>query len=159
MKREQVMKIRVLVACAGLLLVFAGVAYAVKLQVQVSPQSAQESGFSVTADSREEGLVDYTITRDLSKVRAFPADSSLEIRRFATLEICGDSGLIARCQIEAEREKDVLTYRFTLARSAVAHSHFTVAEIDDYKNTEGREHLLGGGTFYEVDLVNFPASL
>lgn len=153
--QEVIMKARAFVASAIVILLLSGEALALKEHVRVTPKNQESHGFSVATGQRKDGAVQFVITRDLSKARSFAPDSGLEVRRSATLKVSGDSGLIVECQVEADKKKETVVYRFTIARDRIAHAHFTVAEIDDYKNTEGREHYLGGGTFYEFHLADF----
>jgi hypothetical protein len=149
------MKIRVFVASTIVILFLSGKTFALKQVVQVGPKSQQVTGFSVVAQKRKDGGVRFTITRDLCKAPSFPAGSNLEIRRSGELKVYGDSGLMVECNVAADNENEKAIYGFVIERDLVTGSHFTVAEIDDYKNNEGRERLLGGGTFYEFHLADF----
>jgi len=149
------MKVQTLIASAVVVLLLSGEALALKELARVTPKNQESHGFSVATDQRKDGAVQFVITRDLSKARSFGPDSDLEVRRSSTLKVSGDSGLIVECQVDAAKNKETVVYRFTIARDQIARSYFTVAEIDDYKNTEGREHYLGGGTFYEFHLADF----
>ena len=153
--RVVAMKFHALLASAAVVLLLSGEAFALKQGAQVTPKSQENLGFSVTTEPRDDGAVRFVITRDLAKARSFAADSELEVRRSSTLKVSGDSGLIVECPVNADKKKETLVYRFTIARERIATSHFTVAEIDDYKDTENREHLLGGGTYYEFNLADF----
>lgn len=127
-----------------------------KQEMRLSPQNATQTGFAVSTEAaKEEGAVTIVILRDLSKARSFGADSGLTVRREATLRVFSDKGLLINCRIEPELQKGAAKYRITLAKDLVAHAHLTVAEIDDYKELVGREHLLGGGTFFELNLQEF----
>jgi len=149
------MKVQTLIASAVVVLLLSSEALALKKLVHVTPKNQESHGFSVASDPRDNGAVQIVITRDLSKARSFGPDSDLEVRRSATLKVSGDSGLIVQCQVDAAKKKQTVVYRFTIARDRIPHSFFTVAEIDDYKETEGREHLLGGGTYFEFRLADF----
>lgn len=149
------MNIQSLLASAVAILLLSGEALALKEHVRVTPKNQKGRGFSVATDQRKDGAVQIVITRDLSKARSFGPDSDLEVRRSSTLEVSSDSALIVACPVAAERQREAIVYRFTIARDRIAHSHFIVAEIDDYKDTEGREHYLGGGTFYQFHLADF----
>jgi len=149
------MKIQTLIAAAVAILLLSGEALALKKHVRVTPNNEEGHGLSVAMDQRKDGAVQIVITRDLSKARSFSPDSDLEVRRSSTLKVSSDSALIVECQVDAEKKKEAVVYRFTIPRDRIAHSHFTVAEIEDYKNTEGREHYLGGGTFYQFHLADF----
>ena len=155
------MKVRLIVAfavVACLVYLTSSEAFARKEQVQVSPHNAKTEGFAIIAKpAKEVGATTFIISRDLSKAKSFGPDSDLTNRRDATLRVYGDAGLVIECRLEPEIEKNVLKYRVTLARNLLAHAHLTISEVDDYKNVEGREHLLGGGTFYELTLDNFIA--
>ena len=129
-------------------------AHALKTMQEVTPASLHESGFSMKVENQKDGTVEFTLTRDLSKARSFPADSDLQTRRFVTIKVVGKAGLLAQCDVEPNQQKNTVTYRFTIARDCVPDSHFTLAEIDDYKD-QTREHLIGGGTFYEFRLALF----
>jgi hypothetical protein len=129
-------------------------AYALKIEQKMTLAGLHDSGFEIKTQNRKEGTVEFTLTRDLLKAKTFQADSDLQIRRVATIKVFGKSGLLAQCDIEPNTQKNTVTYRFTMARECVDDSRFTLAEIDDYKD-QTREHLLGGGTFYEFRLALF----
>jgi len=130
-------------------------ALGVKQEMRLSPKNAAQTGFAVSAEAaKEDGAVTIVIVRDLSKARSFGADSELTIRREATLRVFSEKGLLINCRIEPELQKGAVKYRITLARDLLSHAHLTIAEIDDYKELVGREHLIGG-TFYELNLQEF----
>jgi hypothetical protein len=151
------MKVAALVASPALILLICGEALALKDLVHVTPRNQQSLGFAVESNQRKDGTVQFTIIRDLSKVRSHAPASKLEVRRSATLKIYGDSGLIAECKVEPEKKQQTIICQFLIARDRIPDSHFTVAEIDDYKNNEGSVHLLGGGTLFEIRLADFLA--
>ena len=103
------------------------------------------------AENQKDGMVQFTLTRDLSKARSFPPASDLQVTRSATLQVFGKSGLLAKCDVVPNKQQNTITYRFVIARDYVAESHFTLAEIDDYKD-QTQKGLLGGGAFYEFRL-------
>jgi hypothetical protein len=146
-------------AAAGLIIHLCAspsVARAEKSLSRVTPQMLKPEGFSIQIENQKDGTVRFTLARDLSKARSFPADSGLQVSRYAKLTIVGRSGLLATCELapNARDQQGTITYRFTLAGECVAHSSLTVAEDDDYKD-QTREHLIGGGTRYEFDLALF----
>jgi hypothetical protein len=147
------MEVQRLIASVVLILLLSGEALALKEHVRITPKNQESHGFTVATDRIKDGAVQFVITRDLSKARSFGPNSDLEVRRSSTLKVSSDSALIVECQVDAEKKKETVVYRFTIAKDRIAHSHFTIAEIEDYKNTEGREHFLGGGTFYELHLA------
>ena len=121
----------------------------------MTPDSLEANGFSMKVENQKDGTVEFTIVRDLSQAKSFPADSDLRISRSATLRVFDKSGLLAQCEIEPNtRQKNTITYRFTIARDCVANSSFALAEDDDYKD-QARESLIGGGTHYEFALALF----
>ena len=130
-------------------------ALAVKRQVNLSPHNLKSAGFAVEMAERDDGAIDVTVTRDLSKARSFDAGSDLELVRSATLEVVGSAGVVVRCNLEPEAGADSVTYKFMIARDHLPHSRLTVSEIDDYKKTMNRPHLIGGGTFFEINLADF----
>lgn len=140
----------------GLLCLAATTACAEKVGATVTPDSLQAHGFSMRTENQNDGTVVFTLIRDLSKARSFPAGSGLQVSRYATLSVAGEAGLYARCQVapDSRNQKNTITYRFTLTRDCIAHSRFMLAEDDDYKD-QTREHLIGGGTHYEFDLALF----
>jgi hypothetical protein len=144
--------------CSAALLAFLFLAptnaRALKESARMTPDALEPSGFSMTAENQKDGTVEFTLTRDLSEARSFGPDSALLVRRSATLNVHGRSGLLAKCNIEPVGQKDTIVYRFVIARDCVPDSHFTLAEIDDYKDQTG-ERLIGGGTFYEFRLALF----
>jgi hypothetical protein len=88
----------------------------------------------------------------LSKATSFDANSNLELVRTATLEVWGAAGVVVRCDLAPEQTKGSVVYRFEIAADHLAESQVTIAEIDDYKANERLEHLIGGGTFFELRL-------
>lgn len=144
----------VLALASGLMLCWPGTAQAVKLEMKIGPKKAAEAGFVVSCrPAREPNAVTVRVVRDPAKSQ--PVNSAdLMLRRSATLRVYGDAGLLLECQLEPREEHGRLIYEFTLARPLLAHAALSVAEIEDYK-TPGREHLLGGGTFYDLSLADF----
>lgn len=128
-----------------------------KLEARVSPKNQQSMGFSLTVEPRTGDMMRITVTRDLSKARTFDANSDLELRRSSMLRVYGDSGLIVECPVTSEQKKNTVVYWFSVTKAQLANTHFTVMEIDDYKATELREHLIGGGTYFEFNLADFVA--
>ena len=56
--------------------------------------------------------------------------------------------MIVRCKLEPDidgNDGNTVTYRFIIAAEQIPHSRLTVTEIDDYKKSLRREHLIGGG--------------
>jgi hypothetical protein len=141
-------------ALLGLLFLASTEAYALKLMHEVTPDNLQPLGFSLKAENVEDGMIRFTLTRDLSKARSFPADSDLRVRRSGTLAVFGEAGLLTQCEVEPRSKNQIITYRFSIARNCVAASRFTLAEIDDYKD-ELEEGLIGGGTFFEFRVGQF----
>ena len=144
-----------LVLAVGLTSFCAWTAYAQKLQIKIGPKHAAEAGFVVSfRPAREANAVRVRVVRDPAKSQ--PVNSAdLMLRRSATLRVYGDAGLLVECQVEPREEHSRLIYEFTLARPLLAHATLSVAEIEDYK-APGREHLLGGGTFYDLTIADFP---
>jgi hypothetical protein len=132
-------------------------AQAEKLEARVSPKNQQSMGFSLSVEPRTGDMVGITVTRDLSKARTFDANSDLELRRSSILRVYGDSGLMVECPVTSDQRKNTVVYWFSVAKAQLANTHFTVMEIDDYKATELREHLIGGGTYFEFNLADFAA--
>lgn len=139
---------------AALLLFSPAEARAAKLLCEMTTDNLQHTGFSMQVENRKDGTVAFTLTRDLAKARSFEPGSDLRLRRSTTLKIVGKSGLLAACDVEPKEKNNTLTYRFVIARECVADSHFTLAEIDDYKEELG-EGLIGGGTYFEFRLALF----
>ena len=141
---------------ALLLILAPAEAYALKTSVEMTPDNLQQSGFSMKVKNLEDGTVEFTLSRDLAKARSFAQDSDLQLKRSSTLEVFGKPGLVAKCNVEPKIQENNLTYSFAMARDWVPYSHFQIAEIDYYKDTK-REHLIGGGTFYDFRLALFAA--
>lgn len=127
-------------------------ALAEKERVNVGPENLKDAGFTVNATKRDDGMIDVTVTRDLSKARTFDAASDIELVRSATLEVNGPGATRVSCNLEPQAAEGAVSYRFRLAPDNLAHSRLTVSEIDDYKKSLKREHLIGGGTFFEIKL-------
>lgn len=144
------------VTLLGLLCLTATTVSAAKVAATVTPDSLQAHGFSMRTEKQKDGTVAFTLIRDLSKAKSFPADSGLQISRYAILSVAGEVGLFARCHVapDSRNQTATITYRFTLSRDCIAHSRLMLAEDDDYKD-QTREHLIGGGTHYEFDLALF----
>lgn len=152
------MKMRLAVAVVTLVSLSAP-AFALKLMQKVTPQWTKESGITVQTEKREDGSIGFTVTRYLDKARKFPADSELTIDRTAHLEIRNSRDSLAQTRVEGTVTKDSVVYWFSLSRDCVSHSRFSLSEYDDYKDTENKPHLIGGGTNYEFDLTEFAAPL
>jgi hypothetical protein len=123
------MNLRQLFTAALLLLAGCGAAFAKNSTQQLSPQSAKDLGISVTAEPGKDGTVQVTISRDLSKLRAIPADADVEVCRTATLSVDGDSGLVLRCNLAGEAAKGAVVYRFTLGKKLAGQSRLSIAEM------------------------------
>ena len=140
----------------GILRFAPATACAAKLGETVTPANLQAHGFSMRVENQEDGTVAFTLIRDLSKAKSFPADSGLQVSRYAILRVVGQTGLFAQCDVAPNTRnlKDTITYRFTLSRDCTAHSRLMLAEDHDYQD-QTQEHLIGGGTHYEFDLALF----
>ena len=132
-------------------------AFALKAFSKVTPKWTKESGITVQTEKRDDGSISFTVTRYLDEKPKYPADSDFMVKRTAFLKIGTPYGDMARTNVAAEEKKGTLVYWFSLSRVAVPHSTFTLSEYDDYKDTEKREHLIGGGSIYEFDLAEFAA--
>jgi len=110
------MNLRQLFAAAMLLLAACGSAFAKNSTEQLSPQNAKDRGISVTAEPGKDGTVQVTISRDLSKLRALPPGSPVEVCRTATLSVDGDSGLVLQSHLEGEAQEGTIVYRFTIGQ-------------------------------------------
>lgn len=139
----------------GCIMLLSATAQAEKIEARVSPKNQQSMGFSLSVEPRTGNMLGITVTRDLSKARTFDANSDLELRRKSMLRVYGDSGLSVECPVTGEQKKNTVVYWFSVANAQLANTHFTVMEIDDYKATELREHLIGGGTYFEFNLADF----
>lgn len=135
-------------------------ACAAKMLATVTPDSLQAHGFSMRTENQKDGTVEFTLIRDLAKAKSFPADSGVQVSRSATLRVIAPTGFCAECHLapSIQTQQNTITYRFILTRDCIAHSHFTLAEDDDYREQATREHLIGGGTHYEFDLALFAQS-
>ena len=144
------------IALLTLLNFFPTPALALKVLSRVTPESAEANGFSLTVEKHPDGTVRFTLSRDLTKVRQFPADSGLKVSRSATLRVYDPSGLRAVVEVAptTRAQPNTTSYRFTLAPDCVATSTLTVTEDDDYVDPK-EERLLGGGTHYEFALGPF----
>ena len=137
-------------ACLSCGKVFAG-----KIELVVTPQNAESAGFTIIAlPVKYDGAARFVVTRDLSKAKQL--NPELTTRRQAILRVGNAAGLIIECRLEPEIESNnVAKYSFILARSTLQQAHLTVTEYDDYRNANGRLHLIGGGTIYKIDLDLF----
>lgn len=152
------MKHRFAIACLVVLLSVSP-AFALKVGMKVTPEWTKESGITVQTEKREDGTIGFTVTRYLDKAPSYPAESELTIVRTAYLKIASPAGAMAETIVAAKVKKGMETYWFSVSRAAIAHSTFSLWEVQDYKDTENQRHLLGGGTIYDVDLSAFAAPL
>jgi hypothetical protein len=148
------MKKITLLTLATLGLFLCGEALALKSRTNLAPENLKQEGFAVATSKRDDGTIDVTLTRDLSKARSFDASSDIELVRRATLVVAGPAGTIVRCDLEPDAAEGNVIYHFTLAPGYLADSRITVSEIDDYKKSLKREHLIGGGTYFEIKLAD-----
>lgn len=125
-------------------------ARALKTRVEVGAGNLKTEGFAATATKGDDGTIEVTVTRDLSKARAPAAGSDLVIVRRATLEVLGPGATRVACDVEPRAAGGTVSYRFRLAPENLAHARLTVSEDDDYKPSLKREHLIGGGTSFEI---------
>lgn len=123
-------------------------ACAEELELQMTPNNLQQTGFSLKVESRKDGMVAFTLSRDLSRAPSPGPESDLRIRRSATLRVSTKSNTVAECELAPQKKGEALIYALVVAEDCVPFPHLSLKEIDDYKD-EGREHLLGGGTYYE----------
>ena len=130
-------------------------ARALKLLARMTPENLLAAGFAVTIDRQQDGTLALTISRDLTKAPSYPPDSELTVSRSAYLEVSGPSGLRFKGGLAPSQNKNLVVYHFVLAGDSLSSSTFTLSEIDDYKDTERRAHLIGGGTIYEFRLADF----
>ncbi len=149
------MRLRMLGVVAVMVLLTCGEVSAVKRQFDLTVENLKRAGFAVSSRKGDDGAIDVTVTRDVSEARKVDPASDLELRRYATLEVQGESGLIVRCSLQPKTGDGVVSYRFQLAPGYVAHSRLTVSEVDDYKESLRREHLIGGGTIFTMRLSDF----
>lgn len=151
----RISRLPLLMLASAWMLLPPGTARAVKLEVTITPKNAAEAGFVVTfRPGREPNAIKFSVVRDTAKSEPVNA-TELVLRRSATLRVYGDGGLLLDCRVEPREDHGRLVYEFTLARPLVAHAALSVAEVEDYK-APGREHLLGGGTFYNLSFAEFP---
>jgi hypothetical protein len=141
-------------AFAALVVLASSTARAVKLELQMTPDNLQQTGFSMKVENRKDGTVAFTLSRDLSRAPSPGPDSDLQLRRSATLGVSNKSGTVVECDLAPQKKGEALIYEFVIAENCVSASNLSFKEIDDYKD-EGRGHLLGGGTYYEFRLASF----
>jgi len=141
------MTARVMLLSVPVLLLAALPAFAEKLFVQVPPKGLPDEGLTVTTSRQTDGTVEFRVSRDVTRARWQG--------RYAHLDVRGDAGPLVKCQVEPDRRRNTLTYRFTVAAQHLAASRFTLSEVQ----TDGRGpdaiQLVGGGTIYEFRLVDF----
>jgi len=124
-------------------------AWAEKIQCNVVPSNAAAAGFAVSVKPRENGMLRFTIVRDLAKAQWHGRDATLQVR---------DSGkLVVTCPVSVPRERGgkSITFWFDLSQDRADESHLTVTEIETAEGKEDGEKLLGGGTYYEFKLADF----
>ncbi len=140
------MRARVMIAATVLALLTATGAHAAKVLHRMTPQALDTMGFSVTTQKAENGTVEFRVSRDVKKARWEG--------RSAYLDVQGDAGKIAECQLAParERKKDTVTYRFNIAPDQVRHSVFTLWEV---QTAPGELDIIGGGDIYEFRLADF----
>jgi hypothetical protein len=143
------MNTRAVLASAALLLACLP-AFAEKEAVQVTPRGLEGYGFTLSTSKRENGTVEFRITRDLAKARWQG--------RSAYLTVQGEVGPIVECELAADKRKNTLHYRFNIAPQQVRSSRFTLWEVQADPTRPDEEKIIGGGTIYEFRLADFMAS-
>jgi hypothetical protein len=138
------MSARTLLASAALLLLASVPGLAEKLLAHMTPGNLASNGFAIRSTRQENGIVQFHVSRDLSKAQ-WPG-------RSAVLEVRDDEGPIVRCPLEPEKRNNTVTYRFDVAQSHLSRSFLTVSEVQTNANGEP---VLGGGTIYEFYLADY----
>ena len=123
-----------------------------KRAVELTAENLPQEGFVISATRTPDGLIAVTLTRELAKSRTFDPASELQIVRSTNLEIRDGEGIIARSSLEPQTNETTITYHFQLAPRYLAESRVVISEIDDYKKSLNREHLIGGGTIFTLQL-------
>jgi hypothetical protein len=135
-----------------------GPVLAEKIKVDLTQDNLKVHGFAVDTTRNTNGTIDVTIRRDLAKAHSLEPGSDLELVRTATLEVEGPTGIIVRCQLQGDTETGSVVYQFTIGHDQFSHTGFRLSEIDDYKKSAHREHMVGGGTIFELNLADLMRS-
>jgi hypothetical protein len=131
-------------------LAFASPALAVKEQFDVTPQSIPHvEGMTIETTVRDDGTIDFTVTRDPSKARWQSRDGLLEIA-----DAQGDA---VECYVQGETKKGgQVEYWFAVAPRHLENATFTLIEVQTDPNAgPDDEQLIGGGTYYRFRLSDF----
>lgn len=134
-----------LVGAAGVLM-GATAAWALKLEVQMTPRNLRAEGFKVKAD-RDGEDVKFVVERDLKK--------STRAGRSGNLSLPGEDGKSKNTRIKPTEKDGVHSYRFAVPANLVASATFTVTEVQTAANDPDGLELVGGGTYYSFRLADF----
>lgn len=147
------MRLRTGTVTTALAILLCTQARALKVLERITPQNAERAGFAVTVKPREDGTVRFTVTREIAKAR-WPG-------RDATLEVRGEGGPLVTCPVAGHRDraKNAISYWFDLAKDRIPNAVLTVTEVQTAGNKEDGEKLVGGGTYYELRLADFPVGI
>jgi hypothetical protein len=135
-----------LTVVAGLL-VAALPASAITLFERMAPGTLKGSGFTLSTRQLPSSRTEFKITRDLAK--------SHKPGRYAELVVRNGSAIITQCDVEGERIRGTITYRFEIGSQYVRDSVFTVTEnLDDPQHPE-EPKMVGGADDFEFRLADF----
>jgi hypothetical protein len=140
------MKRRALLIGAAGVLTCATAAWALKVEVQMTPRNLRSEGFKIKAD-RDGDEVKFVVERDLKK--------STWAGRSGHLSLPADGGKSKDTRIMPEEKDGIQTYRFTVPKGQMPAAIFTVTEIQTVGNKPDGEALIGGGTYYRFRLADY----
>jgi hypothetical protein len=127
-------------------LALADCASAVVVEQQVTPAYVKENPkeFSIKVKKRDDGLIQFTVTRQLSRPQYFVA--SLAVREGSTLLSESNSPSFIR--------NDSATYYFAVLPKHLPESTFELSERS-FGGDAGQEIPFPGGTDYKIRLKDF----
>lgn len=123
----------------------------------ITPDSKEESGFTVKYKRAKEGAYSFIVTRhnvftaaeDLTNEKVIDAPMALQTDYKADLEVRKGDKLIVRTTVAGQKQETNLVYVFEIARDCIKDSRFSLAENYEGKATE---HLRTFGEICQVDL-------
>jgi hypothetical protein len=140
------MRRRALLIGAAGVLAGASAAWALKMEVQMTPRNLASEGFKVKTE-REGEDVKFVIERDLRK-STWPG-------RSGSLSLPGEDGKPKNSRIKPSEKDGIQAYQFSVPAKAVGSATFTIMELRTAANNPNGLELVGGGTYYRFRLADY----
>lgn len=140
------MQFRLSIAVIAVLTLISATVFAVVVKQQVTPEylETHPQAFAVKSERRDDGLVQFTVTRKPGKPHYL----------VATLTIRRDDSLVAETSFPAFVREDSVVYHFAVRPEHLAQSEFEISERS-FGDDERRPVPLPGGTDYQILLKDF----